>query len=57
MPAHTRSGLPDADIRLIAESEVDFTIAIDVPKMAIARHRGFLEMLLEAVADVGARDG
>ncbi len=55
MPAHTRSGLPDADIRVIAESEVDFTIAIDVPKVAIARHRRFLEMLLEAVADT--RDG
>jgi hypothetical protein len=36
---------------VIAETESDFTIAIDVRKAAMARYRRFLEMLLE----IGAR--
>jgi hypothetical protein len=54
---HTRPGLPETELLVIAETESDFTVAIDVPKVAIARHRRFLEMLLEAGADVGERDG
>jgi hypothetical protein len=57
MPVHARSGLFETELRVIAETESDFTIAIEVPKVAIARHRRFLEMLLEAGADVGERDG
>ena len=57
MPVRTRSDLPETDVRVIAETETDFTIAIDVPKATIAAHRRFLEMLLEAVADTGERDG
>ncbi len=49
MPARTSSDLPDANPRVIDETETDFTIAIDVPKAFIARHRRLLEMLLEAI--------
>jgi hypothetical protein len=54
---HTRPGLPETELLVIAETKSDFTIAIDVLKATIAAHRRFLEMLLEAVADVGERDG
>jgi hypothetical protein len=49
MPAHSRPDFPEIDLRVIAESETDFTVAIDIPKAAIARHKRFLEMLIEAV--------
>ena len=49
MPARTRSDLPETELRVIAESETDSTLAIDIPKTTIVRHRRFLEMLLEAV--------
>ena len=41
MPVHARPGLPETELRVIAETESDFTIAIDVPKATIAAHRRF----------------
>ena len=49
MPARTRSDLPEAELRIIDETENAFTIGIEIPKAAIARHKRFLEMLIEAV--------
>ncbi len=49
MPAHSRPDFPDANLRIIDETETEFTIAIEIPKAAIVRHRRFLEALLEAV--------
>jgi hypothetical protein len=56
MPVRVNPDLPESDVRLIAETETDFAIAIDIPKATIATHRRFLEMLLEAVAG-GGNDG
>lgn len=56
MPVHVRPDLPESDIRVIDETETDFTITIDLPKSAMARHRRFLEMLLEEVTG-GDADG
>ncbi len=55
MPARTHSDLPETEFRVIDETETDFTIAVDISKAAIVRHRRFLEMLLEAVR--GGEDG
>jgi hypothetical protein len=56
MPAHVRYDLPEGDLRVIAETETAFIVAVNVPKVAIARNRRFLEMLLEAVTGEGGDD-
>jgi hypothetical protein len=50
MPAHVRYDLPEGDLRVIAETETAFIIAVNVPKTVIGRNRQLLTMLLEAVA-------
>ena len=56
MPAHVRYDLPEGDLRVIAETETAFIVAVNVPKVSIARNRRFLEMLLEAVTGEGGDD-
>ena len=56
MPAHVRYDLPEGDLRVIAETETAFIVAVNVPKATIARNRRFLEMLLEAVTGEGGDD-
>jgi hypothetical protein len=55
MLGRTRSDLLETELCVIDETETEFTIAVDIPKTAIVRHRRFLEMLLEAVR--GGEDG
>ena len=49
MPVHVRYDLPEGDLRVIAETETAFILAVNVPKSIITRNRQLLEMLLEAV--------
>ena len=56
MPAHVRYDLPEGDLRVIAETETAFIVAVNVPKATIARNQRFLEMLLEAVTGEGGDD-
>jgi hypothetical protein len=49
MPVHVRYDLPEGDLRVIAETETAFIIAVNLPKAIIVRNRPLLEMLLEAV--------
>ena len=56
MPAHVRYDLPEGDLRVIAETETAFIVAVNVPKATIVRNRRFLEMLLEAVTGEGGDD-
>ncbi len=51
MPAHVRHDLPEGDLRVIAETETTFIIAVNVPKSVIARNRQLLETLLEAATE------
>ena len=53
MPAHVRYDLPEGDLRVIAETETAFIVAVNVPKATIVRNRRFLEMLLEATGEGG----
>jgi hypothetical protein len=55
MPGHVRFDLHEGDLRVIAETETAFILAVNLPKAVIARNRALLEMLLEAVT--GERDG
>jgi hypothetical protein len=50
MPVYIRYDLPEGDLRVIAETETAFIIAVNVPKAVITRNRQLLEMLLEAIA-------
>ncbi len=56
MPVHIRYDLPEGDLRVIAETETAFIIAVNVPKPVIARNQQLLEMLIEAVPGEGGDD-
>jgi hypothetical protein len=57
MPVHIRYDLPEGDLRVIAETDTAFILAVNVPKGIIARNRQLLETLLEAVMEEGGDHG
>jgi hypothetical protein len=51
MPGHVRFDLHEGDLRVTAETETAFILAVNLPKAVIARNRALLE------AATGERDG
>jgi hypothetical protein len=50
MPVHIPPDLPEASPIIITESATHIVIAVEVAKATLARHRRFLDMLLQAAA-------
>jgi hypothetical protein len=50
MPVHIPPNLPEASPIIISESPTHIVIAVELAKTTLARHRRFLEMLLQAAA-------
>ena len=48
MPVHIPPELPEASPIIISETATHVVIAVEVAKTTLARHRRFLEMLLQA---------
>jgi len=53
MPVHIPPDLPEASPLIISESATHVVIAVELSKAMLARHRRFLEMLLQAAATPG----
>ena len=51
MPCHIPPDMPVASPIIISESPTHVVVAIEISKATLARHRRFLEMLLEAAKD------
>jgi hypothetical protein len=48
MPVHIPPDLPEASPIIISETETHVVIATEIAKATLARHRRFIETLLEA---------
>jgi hypothetical protein len=50
VPVHVPPDLPEASPIVISETETHIVIALELAKATLARHRRFLETLLEAAS-------
>ncbi len=50
MPVHIPPDLPEASPIIISETETHVVIALELAKTTLARHRRFLETLLDAAS-------
>ena len=48
MPVHVPPDLPEASPIIISETETHIVVAVEIAKATLARHRRFIETLLEA---------
>jgi hypothetical protein len=58
MPVHIPPELPEASPIIISESQTHIVIALEISRATLARHRRFLELLLQAASGpTGGTDG
>jgi hypothetical protein len=57
MPVHIPPDLPEASPIIISETPTHVVIALEIAKATLARHRRFLESLLQAAPTPEGRDG
>jgi hypothetical protein len=57
MPVHIpRGGLPEASPIILSENGSHIVVAVEIAKTTLARHRRFLEMLVQAATPSAVED-
>jgi hypothetical protein len=56
MPVHIPPELPPASPMIISQSPTHIVVALEISRTELARHRRFLEMLLQSATPTPIRD-